>query len=91
MAKENKDNFDETEVKAESTFKTVTFGVSFKEYLNNYRIERAAEILLRTDDKIYLVAEEVGYRDLDYFINRFIQSKGCTPTTYRKKTRSVNE
>ena len=60
-------------------------------YLNNYRIERAAEILLRTDDKIYLVAEEVGYRDLDYFINRFIQSKGCTPTTYRKKTRSVNE
>lgn len=67
------------------------YGVSFKEYLNNYRIERAAEILLRTDDKIYLVAEEVGYRDLDYFINRFIQSKGCTPTTYRKKTRSVNE
>ena len=67
------------------------YGVSFKEYLNNYRIERVAEILLRTDDKIYLVAEEVGYRDLDYFINRFIQSKGCTPTTYRKKTRSVNE
>ena len=26
------------------------YGVSFKEYLNNYRIERAAEILLRTDD-----------------------------------------
>ena len=67
------------------------YGVSFKEFLNNYRIERAAEILLRTDDKIYLVAEEVGYRDLDYFINRFIQSKGCTPTTYRKKTRSVTE
>lgn len=63
------------------------YGMSFKDYLNNYRIERAAELLLRTDEKIYAVAEAVGYHDLDYFINRFIQSKGCTPTTYRKKVR----
>lgn len=63
------------------------YGVSFKEYLNRFRIEKATEILLRTDEKVYLVAEEVGYHDLDYFINRFIQIKGCTPTSYRKKAR----
>lgn len=64
------------------------YGIPFKEYLNNYRIEKAAEYLLRTDDKIYAVAEQVGYRDLDYFINRFISVKGCTPTSYRKKFRN---
>ena len=63
------------------------YGISFKTYLNNYRIEKAAEYLLRTDDKIYLVAEKVGYHDLDYFINKFISVKGCTPTNYRKKSR----
>ena len=61
------------------------YGISFKEYLNNYRIEKAAEYLLHTDDKIYQIADKVGYKDLDYFINKFIAVKGCTPTNYRKK------
>lgn len=62
-------------------------GISFKEYLNNYRIEQAAELLLRTDKRIYEIAEAVGYHDLDYFINRFISAKGCTPSRFRKKAR----
>lgn len=60
---------------------------SFKDYLNNYRIEQAAAILLRTDKKVYEVAEAVGYHDLDYFINRFILAKGCTPAKFRKRSR----
>lgn len=63
------------------------YGVSFKEYLNHYRIEKAAEYLLHTDDKIYQIADKVGYKDLDYFINKFIAEKGCTPTNYRKKAK----
>lgn len=62
-------------------------GQTFKEYLNNYRIEKAAGLLIKTDMKIYEIAEAVGYRDLDYFINRFILEKGCTPTKYRKQMR----
>lgn len=61
-------------------------GISFKEYLNNFRVDQAAELLLRTDKKVYEIAEEVGYHDLDYFINRFIAVKGCTPSRYRKKS-----
>ncbi len=60
------------------------YGMSFKDYLNNCRIEQAAVRLLRTDLKIYQIAEEVGYRDLDYFVNRFISLKGCTPSKFRK-------
>lgn len=60
-------------------------GQSFKDYLNNYRMERAADLLLHTDKKIVEIAEEVGYHDLDYFVNRFILVKGCTPAKFRRE------
>lgn len=61
------------------------YNQSFRDYLNGVRIEKAAALLLHTDKKIYEIAESVGYRDLDYFINRFIASKGCTPARFRKQ------
>lgn len=64
------------------------YGQSFKDYLNNYRMEEAARQLLRTDKKVYQIAEDVGYRDLDYFVNRFILAKGCTPAKFRKKAKN---
>lgn len=63
------------------------YGQSFKNYLNNYRIKEAASQLIRTDKKIGQIAEDVGYRDLDYFISRFIEQEGCTPSRYRKSAR----
>lgn len=65
-----------------------TCGVSFKDYLNNYRIDMAASLLLHTDLKNYEIMEKVGYHDLDYFINKFIALKGCTPSRFRRKSRS---
>lgn len=64
------------------------YGQSFKNYLNNYRITEAASQLIRTDKKIGQIAEDVGYRDLDYFISRFIEQEGCTPSRYRKSARA---
>lgn len=61
------------------------YGTSFKDYLNTYRVEQASALLIRTEQKVYQIAEEVGYHDLDYFVNRFISVKGCTPAKYRKK------
>lgn len=63
------------------------YGQSFKNYLNNFRIKEAASQLIRTDKKIGQIAEDVGYRDLDYFISRFIEQEGCTPSRYRKSAR----
>lgn len=63
------------------------YGQSFKNYLNNYRIREAASQLIRTDKKVSQIAEDVGYRDLDYFISRFIEQEGCTPSRYRKSAR----
>lgn len=65
-------------------FKT-KYGISFKAYLHKIRIEKAEDMLLHTDMKMYSIAEAVGYKDTDYFINHFIAEKGCTPTKFRKR------
>lgn len=62
------------------------YGQSFKDYLTVYRINEAAQMLIKTDKKINLIAELVGYHDTDYFISKFIEQKGCTPARYRKNS-----
>lgn len=66
------------------------FGQGFKEYLNTYRLERASEFLLRTNEKVYAIAKMAGYHNLDYFINRFVAYRGCTPTQYRKQSMAAD-
>ena len=60
------------------------YNQSFKDYLCTVRINEAASMLLKTDDKISLVSEKVGYKDVDYFIQKFIEQKGITPAKYRR-------
>ena len=64
------------------------YGLPVHAWLRQRRMERAAELLLRTDKKIIQIAEEVGYHDMDYFVNRFIQVKGCTPARFRRQMQS---
>lgn len=61
------------------------YGTSFKDYLNNQRINVAAEMLVNTGKRVYEISEAVGYQSLDYFISKFVASKGHTPTQYRKR------
>ena len=63
------------------------YGMSFKNYLTNYRIKEAAKQVISSDKKINQIAEDVGYKDSDYFIRKFIEIKGCTPSKYRKTNR----
>jgi two-component system response regulator YesN len=58
--------------------------MSFKDYLNNYRIGIASEMLLNSDRKVADIAADVGYRDVDYFVGKFFEVHGCTPTKYRR-------
>lgn len=60
------------------------YGVTFKDYLTSYRIARAEEMLTGTDMRIAQIAEKVGYRDSDYFLKKFIEANGCTPSKFRK-------
>ena len=49
-----------------SIFKKET-GQPFVTYLTDYRMDRAEELVLNTDEKSYKIAEKVGYQDANYF------------------------
>lgn len=63
-------------------FKQMT-GMTAFEYLNNYRVERAARALISTDESITEIAYTYGFNDLSYFIKTFKKCKGVTPKAFR--------
>ena len=61
------------------------FGTTFKEHLNQIRMEKAKELLTGTKLRIYVIAEQVGFGNVDYFISKFVQTEGVTPNQYRMR------
>ena len=59
--------------------------MSFSDYLNKVRIEKAKEFLKRVDYKIYDIAEEVGYKNSKYFTRAFKKYEKMTPNEYKIK------
>lgn len=58
-------------------------GVSFQQYLLKLRMEHAKELLQHTDKKVYEIAAEVGYREMDWFYKKFREYEGKSPGEYR--------
>ena len=65
-----------------STFKKET-GKSFITYLTDYRMEKAAHLLIETNEKSYMIARKVGYADPNYFSYVFKRKFGVAPSKYR--------
>lgn len=63
-------------------FKAMT-GMTAFEYLNAYRIEKAAKALISTDMGITEIAFSCGFNDLSYFIKTFKKHKSTTPKAFR--------
>ena len=59
-------------------------GETFFEYLTRMRIEKAKELLRKTEDKVYVIAQEVGYTDYTYFSQVFKRQTGVTAGEYRE-------
>ncbi|MEY8752340.1 response regulator transcription factor [Alkalicoccobacillus gibsonii] len=59
-------------------------GRSFSEYLNGLRINKASKLLLETSNKVFEIAEYVGYKEYKYFVQVFKKQVGVTPTEYRR-------
>lgn len=62
-------------------------GEGFIQYLNNYRLRIAAQLLIATDDSIIIVAEKTGFENLSYFNRCFKKRFGVTPGQYRNGVR----
>ncbi|MBJ8326135.1 response regulator [Streptococcus pacificus] len=59
-------------------------GMSFQDYLIQERLKKAKRLLLTTHLKIYEIAEQVGFEDMNYFSQRFKQVVGVTPSQFKK-------
>lgn len=63
-------------------FKTEV-GISYSKYLMNVRVEKAKQLLKKTDDSIALIADAVGYKDIKHFRKIFKKVVGVNPTEFR--------
>lgn len=60
-------------------------GCTVTEYISEYRIARAKELLQDVRYRINDVAKLVGFSDSQYFSSTFKHSTGMTPTEYRNR------
>lgn len=58
--------------------------MTFKEYLLQQRMEKAKFLLENTDMKVYEIANEVGYTEMDWFYKKFKTYTGVSANNYRK-------
>ncbi len=70
-----------------STLFRQQIGITIQDYLTNYRISRASELLLLTEDSVHSIAYSCGYSDSLTFSKAFKRLKGISPTVYRTKER----
>lgn len=54
------------------------------QYLKQFRVQRAAELLASTAWSTAEIGARCGFQDASYFTKTFRQLKGCTPSEYRK-------
>lgn len=59
-------------------------GESFNSYVDHKRIEHSKELLLEDKLKVYEIAEQVGYKNVDYFHKKFKKYVGQSPAEFRK-------
>lgn len=66
-------------------------GITFIDYLNEVRIQHACDYLLRSDLKIFEIAEKVGIPNPDYFGKCFRKKMGVSIKEYRKGKKSAEK
>lgn len=62
-------------------------GEYFHHFLDNVRIEKAKELLLERQWKVYEISEKIGYSNHDYFYKKFKKQTGMSPREYQKSVK----
>ena len=58
-------------------------------YLIEYRLKQAAELLINTEKTVGSISEETGFSTVDYFCKSFKKLYRITPTEYRSEKRHI--
>ena len=59
-------------------------GENFNSYIDHKRIEYAKELLSEDNWKVYEIAKQAGYKNVDYFHKKFKKYVGQSPAEFRK-------
>jgi YesN/AraC family two-component response regulator len=59
--------------------------MTFNEYVLQQRMEKAKRLLQETDMRIYEIAHQVGYSEVDWFYKKFKEYVGTSANEYRKR------
>lgn len=59
------------------------------QYVRQFRVQKAAELLTATDQTIAEIGAACGFQEMSYFAKVFRELKGCTPSEYRRAERNV--
>lgn len=70
-----------------SRFFTKMLGRPFFTFLNEYRINRAARMLLDSEYSVSQIGYACGYESLPFYYRQFNKFIGCSPKVYQKKHR----
>lgn len=65
-------------------FFKASFGTSFVAYLKEYRLSKAASLLVSSSSPILTIAQETGFDNLSYFNRSFKSMYGVTPRQFRQ-------
>ncbi|MBO6197839.1 MAG: helix-turn-helix domain-containing protein [Butyrivibrio sp.] len=66
-------------------------GISLKQYISDYRVSIAKELLSKPSARVSDVAAEVGFDNFSYFSTVFKKTTGYTPGEYHSMTTGQNE
>lgn len=65
------------------------FGIAFGKDLINSRLEKAKQLLINTDYRIYSISLSCGYENVEHFCRQFRKNLNITPNAYRKSHRNT--
>lgn len=61
-----------------------TIGTTPIQYLKQYRVKQAVELLTTTNQKISDIGAQCGFQEMSYFAKTFREIRGYTPSEFRK-------
>jgi len=74
-----------------STYFKEKTGINFVDYVGEFRIQKAKDLLLHTDMKIQDIASKTGYVTMSSFNRAFKRFTGITPSEYRRGVSNLRE
>ena len=66
------------------------FGCSFNDYLHGLRMNEAERLVRSTDQKVYDIAQNLGYTSYSNFLEQFTKTFFMKPSEYRSKFKNNN-